>query len=113
MAFLKPNNVVLQTVAQFYDIGVGRMLGRVSFKESVRAREVCTWILREYKQLSYPHIGRLLHRDHSTIWTAYRRTKTRLREDEQFRGEVEFIERLLGIGTTEATALTETKVTLQ
>lgn len=78
-----------------------------------RQRDVCTWILREYKQLTWTHIGRILHRDHSTIWVAYHRAVKRMREDEQFRGEVEFIEKQLGVKDIDARALTETKVTLQ
>lgn len=46
-------------------------------KEVVNARDIIIYLLREYGDMSYPGIGRLLDRDHTTIIHAYVKLKDR------------------------------------
>lgn len=42
------------------------------------ARQLIAWALRERYRLSFPHIGRLLNRDHTTIMVATRKVQRAL-----------------------------------
>ena len=46
-------------------------------QEVVNARDIIIYLLREYGDMSYPGIGRLLDRDHTTVIHAYTKLKDR------------------------------------
>jgi len=64
---------LLQEVAIAFDINFGDVLGG-SLKSAVAARQIAMWIIRSSeRQPSYPEIGRLFQRDHTTVIAAVRR----------------------------------------
>ena len=58
-------------------------------REIVQVRDTIVFLLREYGEMSYPAIGRLLGgRDHTTIIHAYRKVKEQTSIEEHFQQEV-------------------------
>lgn len=58
---------VIKAVAEITGIKISGILGLGRHKSLVDARRVISWILIKEMGLSYPTVGRLLSRDHSTI----------------------------------------------
>ena len=58
---------VIRTVAQFYHISPADIRGGQRNRLYVDARWVCAEALRRKGRLSFPAIGRLLNRDHTTV----------------------------------------------
>lgn len=68
--------VVLKSVADFYNITSADLLKRSRKKEVVRPRQVAMFLLREETKLSFPEIGQKLGgRDHSTVIHACEKIK--------------------------------------
>ena len=60
--------VILKTVADFYNITSTDLTKRSRKKEVVRPRQIAMYLLREEVSLSFPEIGQKLGgRDHSTV----------------------------------------------
>ena len=58
-------------------------------QEVVRARDLIAYLLREYGDLSYPAIGRLLGgRDHTTIIYSYKKTKAKIEKNPELETEL-------------------------
>ncbi len=58
-------------------------------QDVVKARDLIAYILREYGDLSYPAIGRLLGgRDHTTIIHAYRKTRRKIEQSPKLKTEL-------------------------
>jgi len=60
-------------VSDFYGVPVERMHARTQLTTPTRARHVAMYLVRSYCRMSYPEIGRLFGRDHSTVLHAVRR----------------------------------------
>lgn len=50
----------------------------------VRARQFIAWYLRERYELSFPHIGRLMNRDHTTVIHSVRKVRAALAARERW-----------------------------
>jgi chromosomal replication initiation ATPase DnaA len=64
---------VLVAVARYYDVTVAGLSSPSRRRELTRPRQVAMFLLHVHLGLSYPAIGRLLGRDHSTIVHGVRR----------------------------------------
>lgn len=62
-----PVRTVLQATAMYFGVEIEAMLGEMRTRDLVRARHVCWWLLRNETVLSYPQIGEIFDRDHTTI----------------------------------------------
>lgn len=65
---------ILFAVARQYNVPPTALTSRAQTARLVWPRSVLAWTLRE-QGLSYPAIGRALHRDHSTAMAAVRRVQ--------------------------------------
>lgn len=61
-----PSFEILQAVAKAYSISVDDIKGRRRTKDMAEARQLASYFLRKINSLSYPAIGRILGRDHTT-----------------------------------------------
>lgn len=52
-------------------------------------RDIIIYFLREYGEMSFPAIGVLLDRDHSTIIYSYKKVKSKIKFDEKFQTKFE------------------------
>src|SRR3989344_3561283 len=84
--------VVLKSVADFYNISSADLVKRSRKKEVVRPRQVAMFLLREETKLSFPEIGQKLGgRDHSTVIHACEKIKREEGSDEMIKQELVLI----------------------
>ena len=94
---LRGENDIIETLSK--RLGYSRKIieSRTRRQEIVRARDLIVYLLREYGDLSYPAIGRLLGgRDHTTIIHAYRKTKRNIEVRPELKTELEDLIREAG-----------------
>jgi len=60
-------NSVVAAVARFYDVKIRDMQRPVRHRIVARARMIAMFLLRNCSNLSFPEIGRIVGRDHSTV----------------------------------------------
>ncbi|MCC6405033.1 MAG: chromosomal replication initiator protein DnaA [Candidatus Yanofskybacteria bacterium] len=84
--------VILKTVADFYNISSADLTKRSRKKEVVKPRQVAMFLLREEIKLSFPEIGQKLGgRDHSTVIHACEKIKKEEGIDEPLKNEITMI----------------------
>lgn len=64
---------IIYDCAEEFNITVSELLSPKRTKECALARRKAAWIFHQRGTMSYPQIGRLLNRDHTTIIYAVRR----------------------------------------
>ncbi|MDO8504646.1 MAG: chromosomal replication initiator protein DnaA, partial [Candidatus Liptonbacteria bacterium] len=57
---------ILKAVADFYNVSPEDLSGRVRKKEVVEPRQIAMYLIRDILEMSYPHIGEKMGRDHTT-----------------------------------------------
>lgn len=65
---------LLERVCDRFGISMAELLSRDRHSNIAAARAVAAWLLREHG-LSFPVIGRVLRRDHSTVLVAVRKVE--------------------------------------
>lgn len=84
--------VILKTVADFYNIVMADLTKRSRKKEVVKPRQIAMYLLREEIKLSFPEIGQKLGgRDHSTVIHACEKIKKEESIDEPLKNEIAMI----------------------
>jgi chromosomal replication initiator protein len=63
-------DVILLAVCRHFELTLQELLGRDKHRRLAFARQVAMWLCRQRLGLSYPELGRLFGRDHSTILSA-------------------------------------------
>jgi chromosomal replication initiation ATPase DnaA len=71
--------VFIEAVAEAYQIAPAKILS--TRHEYAAPRQLAMYLVRKHTSLSYPNIGRVFNRHHSTVINAYERVETSLRED--------------------------------
>lgn len=76
-SFLKPKTTpitrIIHEVSKASGVKPRDIMGKRRFVNHTRARFVAMAICRDYLDMSYPAIGRVFDRDHSTVISAMRR----------------------------------------
>lgn len=67
---------VVTEVARGFDVAPEDIMGRSFVRRVTMARRVAMAVLRAHTDLSYPAIGDLFDRDHSTVMTAVDRVRS-------------------------------------
>ena len=84
--------LILKTVAEFYNISMNDLLKRSRKKEVVRPRQIAMFLLREETKLSFPEIGQKLGgRDHSTVIHACEKIREEVSVDDPLKTELVMI----------------------
>lgn len=78
-------NEVLRCVAQAYLVSVNTIVGRDKFKNIAEARLVAYWLLRTLCNLSYPEIGKVLRKDHTSAISGVKKCIANRERDPSFR----------------------------
>ena len=90
------HQLILKSVADFYNIPINDILKRSRKKEIVRPRQIAMFLLREETKSSFPEIGaKLGGRDHSTVIHAYEKIKKEEDGDETTKQELTLIKERL------------------
>ena len=70
---------ILSITARHFGYNEGVLLGRERLARVTRPRQVAMYLIREHTLLTYPSIGRIFKRDHSTIQYGVNRIREALR----------------------------------
>lgn len=90
---------IIQTVAEYFDIEIGDILGKSREKRLAFPRQIIMFLLREEMKISYPSIGQELGgRDHTTAMHAYTKIQGNLKEDEQLKRDMDLIKQKMYSG---------------
>jgi hypothetical protein len=85
---------IIRVSARHYDCTYDEVIGRSRIGRLIRPRQIAMYLSRKHAQLSYPAIGKLFGRDHSTVQHGYKVVKTALAaSDERMMRHVGEIER--------------------
>lgn len=88
--------VLIQTVAEHFDLHIEDLLGKSREKRFAFPRQIIMYLMREEMKSSYPSIGAELGgRDHTTAIHAYDKILNKLTEDEQLQHDLELIRQRL------------------
>lgn len=79
-----PSFKILEVVADFYHISIGDLKGRSRMKDIAQARQVASYLLRDINDLSYPAIGKLTGKDHTTAIHAYNKITSEISKNPKF-----------------------------
>jgi chromosomal replication initiator protein len=86
---------IIDTVASFYGVKLGDLMGKRRLKQLVTPRHVSMFLVREHTELSFPEIGRVFDRDHATVQHACKKLRAGVKSDADLRSQVEAILRTL------------------
>lgn len=75
---------ILRVVATAYSIVVDDLAGKDRHRNVREARLVAYWMLRTRTKLSFPEIGRLLKKDHTSVMSGVRKCVAMRQEDASF-----------------------------
>lgn len=84
---------ILAAVAQSWGVTEEDLKGTRRPKHLVTPRHVAMWMIRRHCELSFPELGRLFSKDHSTIQHAVDKIESMLESDVGLRGQIQGIER--------------------
>lgn len=76
---------VLHFVARATGISIEEITGRSRSKTNACARHVAAYVLREHRHMSYPEIGKVLDRDHTTVMHSIESMEERHLKDDHVR----------------------------
>lgn len=83
---------ILKAVAEFYNVTPKDIMGPHRSKGLSLARHVAMYLCRlTIRHVSYPDVGRMFNRDHTSIMHAYNRIANKRASDAVFNEEVEHI----------------------
>lgn len=68
-------DAIIRACAQAYDVGAGELLSRAKPNWIARPRFAVVRLLRSNLRLSFPAIGQILNRDHTSVLIAFRRCR--------------------------------------
>ncbi len=89
-------NVIIKTIADFYNIEEKFIFGKTRKKEYVTPRQIAMYLLREDFNGSFPYIGKKFGgRDHTTVIYSYEKILNDLKKNERLNQEINQIRELL------------------
>ena len=80
---------IIGTFAEYFGVDRAKIVSGARQHDLVYIRDLIVCILREYAEMSFPAIGRLLGRDHTTIIHSYRKLQHKFKSDEKLRKGLE------------------------
>lgn len=100
--FLSDQNNFISKFSNYFNLTADQVKGTSRRKEIVYVRDLVIYFLRTYWSMSFPSIGHLLDKDHTTVMFAYRKVKKSISSNLEF-------ESLFGDFIKEAAGLKERK----
>lgn len=86
---------VIKAVADFFQISVSDILGQSRRKEFVEPRQIVVYLLRDILDISYPHIGEIIGRDHTTAIHAYEKINQEISKNSSLNQKILFIKEMI------------------
>ena len=79
---------IFSAMTDRYGISRADMVGKKREKAIAEARHVSVYLIREITEMSFPNIGKLYDRDHTTILSSYQKISRRVATDPAFALEI-------------------------
>ncbi len=89
------DNQIIRSVAEFYNLAVSDLVGRVRKKEIVEPRQIAMYLIRDMLDMSYPHIGEKLGKDHTTAIHAVRKINQEVNRNSSLNQKIISIKELI------------------
>lgn len=74
---------IIASVANYFDVEKGDILGKAQTKECALPRQVAMYFCRNELKLPFKQIGRIFSRDHSTVMASIRQIQTNIESQEK------------------------------
>ncbi|MBQ1229935.1 MAG: hypothetical protein IIX80_02765 [Clostridia bacterium] len=75
---------IFSLINEKYGVSKQELAGPKRNKEIAAARHICIFLIRELTEMSFPNIGKLLERDHTTVLSSYNNSFARYQIDPLF-----------------------------
>jgi chromosomal replication initiator protein len=79
---------IFGTVFRKYGVAKDAVTGKSRNKDIANARHIAIYLIRELTEMSFPNIGKIFERDHSTIISSYNLVATKVFSDPIFSSEI-------------------------
>jgi len=80
---------IIKKVSEACDVSITEIQGRGRQESVAWARHLLVYFLRKINKISYPAIGKIIKRDHTTIINSYKKVTKKIETDEKFKFFVE------------------------
>ncbi len=81
--------IIMQIVADFYNVDVNDLPGNKRQSTIKQARHVSMYFMRDMLSLRFAEIGSIMNKDHSTVMNAVKKVETEINMDEQLAANVQ------------------------
>ena len=75
---------IFSAITDHYGISRDDMVGKKREKAIAEARHISIYLIREITEMSFPNIGKLYDRDHTTILSSYQKISRQVKSDPVF-----------------------------
>ena len=93
----EPLNVTIDkifaAVYKKYDISRDDLVGKKRTKEIAKARHVAIYLIRDITEMSYPNIGKIFDRDHTTILSSLDVVAKSITTDPLYAADIEYLKK--------------------
>jgi len=89
------DDVILKAVANFFSITTEDLVSHSRRKEVVEPRQITMYLLRDISELSYPHIGEKMGRDHTTAIHSYEKINNEINRNPKLNQKILTIKELI------------------
>lgn len=86
---------ILNRVAQKYEVSVESIKGTRRTKSIVQARHVAIYLIRELTAMSFPQLGKLFSKDHSSVMSSYNKIEEAIKKEDPFALEIRELQRAI------------------
>jgi chromosomal replication initiator protein len=86
---------IAKAICEHYTLRTTDLRSKRRSRNVAVPRQVAMYLCRQLLKASFPHIGTLFGRDHSTVMHAFTVTERRMKQDPAFRVTVEQVERAI------------------
>ena len=81
-------DLILEEVANVYNVSISKLLGNNRTKELVVPRQIAMYLIRSMTGLSLPDIGKKFNRDHSTVLHSINKIEQQVLSDSILSGQI-------------------------
>lgn len=85
-------NAIIQCVSRYYGVSQEEILGKSRAKPFVYPRQIAMYLARSHTSLSFPDLGRVFGRDHTTVLHAVQRIMDDKSKDPQLQCDIKRLE---------------------
>ena len=84
---------IFAATAKKYSVTKEEIVGKKRTKEIMQARHVAVYLIREITEISFPTIGKMFGKDHSTTHSSYEWVKKKIIQSPLFDADIEALKK--------------------